>query len=556
MFFWKIFFIAVFILIGASLSRTGAADENAGTVLIPFGDLIKQDKTLSGHSGGVNSVTFSPDGKTLTSGGWGPSVILWDVATGNRIKTLSGHSSSVTSVTFSSDGKTLASGSEDKTIILWNVATGNRIKTLSGHSGDVTSVTFSLDGKTIASVSRVRFPLVGNSIVILWDISIYKTWEDSNSLATAGLITERDDKIRKITSPKSEFESTREYEERMRAAEIEKERIKKVYEPRIKEAMDKAEAALKEKRAKLYPYSFNISISKYDADSEGFEAYILDNKIFIPMLREKAMEISKRKENFRIEGMLKYYDSEKAELVNAFLVDEQTNSRFAFGKQTDAVMTASAQKTPPDLKISSIALSEPSGNNILDADEIGKIKVVLKNNGKGAGFGVSLGLAPATVLPKGIRFSKKTYIGTINPDEEKTVEIEIAGGEEVQTSEVNMKATLTESNGFDSSPIILAFKTKELVPPLLQISKIDIQDSEGKRNIAKGKEVNLTLSIQNAGSGPARGVAAEIVSKSPDVKIFGDNKIIIGMLNPGESRKAVFNIAVTQRYNGLFFNYG
>ncbi|MBI5205624.1 MAG: caspase family protein, partial [Nitrospirae bacterium] len=41
-----------------------------------------------------------------------------------------------------------------------------------------------------------------------------------------------------------------------------------------------------------------------------------------------------------------------------------------------------------------------------------------------------------------------------------------------------------------------------------------------------------------------------IEAGDPNVKIFGDNKAVIGTLNPGESKKAVFSIAVTQRYSG------
>src|SRR4051794_14908780 len=70
----------------------------------------------------VISVAFSPDGKTLASGG--ASVKLWDVASGKNTVTLKGHTAAVTSVAFSPDGKTLASGSWDKTVKLWDVASG------------------------------------------------------------------------------------------------------------------------------------------------------------------------------------------------------------------------------------------------------------------------------------------------------------------------------------------------------------------------------------------------------------------------------------------------
>ncbi|MEH2135702.1 nSTAND1 domain-containing NTPase, partial [Nostoc sp.] len=49
--------------------------------------------TLEGHSSGVYSVVFSPDGKTLASGSYDNTIKLWDVSTGKAIKTLTGHSS-------------------------------------------------------------------------------------------------------------------------------------------------------------------------------------------------------------------------------------------------------------------------------------------------------------------------------------------------------------------------------------------------------------------------------------------------------------------------------
>ncbi|AFZ22944.1 WD40 repeat-containing protein [Cylindrospermum stagnale PCC 7417] len=124
--------------------------------------------TLEGHSSTVNSVVFSPDGKTVASGSYDNTIKLWDVTTGKTLKTLTGHSSYVRSVVFSPDGKTVASGSYDNTIKLWDLTTGKTLKTLTGHSDSVFSVVFSPDGKTVASGS-------GDNTIKLWDLTTGKT---------------------------------------------------------------------------------------------------------------------------------------------------------------------------------------------------------------------------------------------------------------------------------------------------------------------------------------------------------------------------------------------
>ncbi|MCL2481350.1 MAG: WD40 repeat domain-containing protein [Spirochaetaceae bacterium] len=85
-------------------------------------------KTLYYGTPDIYSVSFSPDGKTIISG-YDQAVVLWDVESGEDIKTFSGHSKTVRSVGFSPDGKTFISGSSDNTIKLWDVETGNEIKT-------------------------------------------------------------------------------------------------------------------------------------------------------------------------------------------------------------------------------------------------------------------------------------------------------------------------------------------------------------------------------------------------------------------------------------------
>ena len=59
------------------------------------------------HEHDIASVMFSPDGRTLASGSWDNTIILWD-SPADYLATLTGHTDFVTSVAFSPNGKTLA----------------------------------------------------------------------------------------------------------------------------------------------------------------------------------------------------------------------------------------------------------------------------------------------------------------------------------------------------------------------------------------------------------------------------------------------------------------
>lgn len=154
-----------------------ASDPHGAVVLLDpeTGSMVSQ---IGGNSVPyVRSMAFSGDGKLLATAGSSNTIGLWDVATGKAWLPLPGHNYGVVSVTFSPDGKTLVSGG-GRMARFWDVASGQEIYHLDSTTREcpieagVHGVAFSPDGKLLAMRGNYYRPREGwVESVQVWDVN-------------------------------------------------------------------------------------------------------------------------------------------------------------------------------------------------------------------------------------------------------------------------------------------------------------------------------------------------------------------------------------------------
>ncbi|KJE92636.1 NLE1 protein [Capsaspora owczarzaki ATCC 30864] len=109
---------------------------------------------MTGHQQVVNHLSFSPDGRYITSASFDKSVKLWDGRTGKFICTFRGHVGPVYQVAWSADSRLCVSASKDSTMKVWDMASKHLKFDLPGHADEVFAVDWSPDGESVASGSR------------------------------------------------------------------------------------------------------------------------------------------------------------------------------------------------------------------------------------------------------------------------------------------------------------------------------------------------------------------------------------------------------------------
>ncbi|KAG2742650.1 WD40 repeat-like protein [Suillus brevipes Sb2] len=130
--------------------------ESGETMPEPIENILASIET--GHNY-VFTVVYSPDTTLIATGGddgrddYECSIKIWDAKTGKLVATLKGHTGTVECLAWTKDGKSLISGSSDSSIRTWNTTNWKQTAVLDEHNRAVRAIAISPNGSILASAS-------------------------------------------------------------------------------------------------------------------------------------------------------------------------------------------------------------------------------------------------------------------------------------------------------------------------------------------------------------------------------------------------------------------
>lgn len=457
----------------------------------------------------VYSIAFSPDGNIIASGGSDGKIKLWNSYDGELIKTLSGHDGKVYSLDFSSDVLHLISGGRDKTIKIWRIIDGGLTSYLKGHNDDVLFVTFGKNESLICSGSK-------DKTIRIWKSNDILTFEEmKDKILNEKTVELR--KISKLVELKNEFETESEYQNRLKAIEIEKSETREKYRRKLigldKEYQRKEHEKMQYRNMEIqFKIKESISetqlridnIGKYNAEKEVLPITINNITKDINIPRSEARSFKENLQKTKVVGLKQLTKNLVTyEFFNINIIHPITSSRYPFGEHRALDGVSSGQYVYITATLDNIR-NKPNG----------------------------------TIVKKCRKGETYPYLGKEND----WFKLKLDNGIVAYTHQTNGEL------------ILEATQRIAVLPPELKISA-KLKEPSGNGFLDAEETGKIVIDIKNKGKGSAYGLIIDLQGEINDPNISYSRTRVAGEIEPGLTKSVEFTIEANKKVKRKFQSF-
>jgi len=392
-----------------------------------------------------------------------------------------------------------------------------------------------------------------------WDVLNALVWKYKQSFRPENSKPAFDVRLNKLLTAKGEFETTQQYNDRIRQEKNMEQNILAEYEQLV--AVKKAEH-INEKLLLLreiekiankleFEIEYDYTISKYDADNQYFTFNIPAlrerKKLTVPIFNAPTFK-TRFVPYYKIKHILKPTLDGKWVYLNddVILTDTRDGSIIPWEGAIPTYAAAPQSKTP--YLSTTIKIIEPSRDGFLDAEERVNLIVSLINSGEGDAKICQINLRQKSG-PQLFYDVSKT-IPSIPRKNQETETFQINVPENVNSGEAKFVISILEEQGFEPEPIEFTVDVRAQRAPLLSVVDFGISDQDKDGRVTKGESAEITARIQNRGQGKAKDVKIKVIDnpmKHVFLAPYSEKDFNLGDIPSGEFRDVTFTIVTNNR---------
>lgn len=190
---------------------------------------------------------------------------------------------------------------------------------------------------------------------------------------------------------------------------------------------------------------------------------------------------------------------------------------------------------------------DADGNHAIDAQEVCKIVMKIKNIGLGDGKGLTARI-DAEGTTDGISYNEKK-LPNIPIGSTTTIEWPITTNMNTADGVVDFTVYVDEPLGFGTSKYTLKIQTRKFLSPMVVVKDYVVSGDKGG-NLVKQRPFNLQVLVQNVQYGVAENVRVELIYPNNVFNTSGQDIYTFSKLGVGETQTITFPLIVNGMYQG------